>query len=106
MATAVNDGLLVLRHLFGHTGNALIGEATSATAALKSAADLKARLHALTPFLDIDGNGHADALTDGLLLIRYLSDLRDEELIAGAIGAAATRTSAPAIEVYIESLLP
>ena len=106
MATAVNDGLLVLRHLFGHSGNALIGQATSATAALTSAADVKARLNALTPFLDIDGNGHADALTDGLLLIRYLSGLRGAELIAGAVGASATRTSAADIESYIISLLP
>jgi hypothetical protein len=105
-ATAVNDALLVLRHLFGHGGNALIGQALNENATLVSAADVKARLNALTPFLDIDGNGHADALTDGLLLIRYLSNLRGAELIAGAIGAAATRTTAEAIEAYIASLLP
>ena len=50
-------------------------------------------------------NGEADALTDGLMLIRYLFGLRGAALTAGAIGPGATRTGAQ-IETYIQSLMP
>ena len=61
--------------------------------------------HPLQSTLDIDGNGTADALTDGLLVIRYLFGLRGASLIAGVLGPLATRTMAE-IEAYIQSLLP
>lgn len=55
--------------------------------------------------LDIDGDGTVTALTDGLLLQRYLFGLRGASLISGAIGVGATRTTANQIEAYIEQLL-
>ena len=61
--------------------------------------------HPLQSTLDIDGNGTADALTDGLLVIRYLFGLRGASLIAGVVGPLATRTMAE-IEAYTQSLLP
>ncbi|MBK7469303.1 MAG: hypothetical protein IPI73_00445 [Betaproteobacteria bacterium] len=56
--------------------------------------------------LDIDGNGSYDALTDGLMLLRYLFNLRGPGLIANAIGTGATRTTAAQIEQYIQLLIP
>ena len=56
--------------------------------------------------MDIDGNGEADALTDGLLLLRYLFGLRDENLIDGVIAPDATRMSASEIEAYLDSRMP
>lgn len=56
--------------------------------------------------LDIDANGFYDALTDGLLVIRYMFGLREASLINGAVGSGATRSTAPAIEAYIQSLMP
>ncbi|MEO8135663.1 MAG: DUF1566 domain-containing protein [Betaproteobacteria bacterium] len=56
--------------------------------------------------IDVDGDGKADALTDGLLLIRYLFGLRGASLINGAIGVGATRTTATEIEIFIQTLLP
>jgi hypothetical protein len=56
--------------------------------------------------IDIDGNGKAEALTDGLLMIRYLFGLRGTALIQGAVAPGAPRTSAAAIESCIKSLLP
>ena len=35
--------------------------------------------------LDIDGNGSYDALTDGLLILRYLFGLSGDSLIAGVV---------------------
>ena len=55
---------------------------------------------------DIDGNGQVDALTDAVLILRYLSGLRGPSLVAGAIGPGATRTTAPDIEAYIQTLMP
>ena len=50
---------------------------------------------------DIDGNGEVDALTDGLLLLRWQFGLRGAALIAGAVGANATRNTAALIEAYL-----
>ena len=55
---------------------------------------------------DVDGNGKTEALTDGLLGLRYLFGLRGAELVRGAVGNDAARTSAAAIESYIASLMP
>ena len=54
--------------------------------------------------LDIDGNGAVDALTDGLLLIRWQLGLRGAALIAGAVGPDATRATAASIEAYLTTL--
>jgi len=51
-------------------------------------------LNGINPQLDIDGDGQSDALTDGLLLIRYLFGLRGASRVAGAVGANATRSTA------------
>lgn len=56
--------------------------------------------------IDVDGNGVYAATTDGLLLMRYLLGLRGNALIAGAVGAGATRTTSSQIETYIASLMP
>jgi len=103
---ALSDGLLTIRYLFGLTGPALTNGALGSTATRTDPAVIKAYLDDLRPALDIDGNGTADALTDGLLIIRHLSGLRGDALIAGAVGPLATRTTAEAIEAYIQDLMP
>jgi len=55
--------------------------------------------------LDVDGNGVCDAMTDGLLIMRYLMGARGDTLIEGAIGAGATRTTAEEIEAYLSPCL-
>ncbi len=101
------DGLLILRYLFGLTGNSLVAGVVGPTATRTGAAAITAYLDGIRPFLDIDGNGTADALTDGLLIIRYLSGLTGDALIVGAIDVPlATRKTAPEIQTYIQSLLP
>jgi alpha-tubulin suppressor-like RCC1 family protein len=56
--------------------------------------------------LDIDANGSVDALTDGLMVLRYLFGLRGQSLIDGVISEDAMRNNASDIETYIETLLP
>ncbi len=55
--------------------------------------------------LDVDGNGKIDALTDGLLLVRYLTGARGAALATGALGASPARTSTQ-IDNYIQALVP
>ena len=55
---------------------------------------------------DIDGDGESKALTDGLLLIRYLFGFSGDSLVSGAIGSDATRDTAEAVEAYIEERVP
>ncbi len=54
---------------------------------------------------DIDGNGQIDALTDGLLAIRYIFNIRDEVLITKSIGDACQRCTAIDIQDYLETLI-
>ena len=52
--------------------------------------------------LDIDDNGIADALTDGIIIVRYLFGLRGDSLIQDAIGPGATRTDPVEIAAFLD----
>jgi hypothetical protein len=103
---ALTDGLLAIRYLFGLSGAPLIGGAVGPGATRITATDVGNYLTDIRPLLDIDGNGQADASTDGLLIIRYMFGLRGASLIAGAVGPNAIRTTAAAIETQLQSLMP
>ena len=53
---------------------------------------------------DMDSDGNADALTDGLLMLRYTFDLQGEALTAGAISTGSTLTPAE-VEARIASMM-
>ena len=97
---ALTDGLLVLRYLFGFSGTTLSEGAVSSSAVRASADDISAYLGTNLAQLDIDGDGETDALTDGLLLLRYLYGFRDETLVAGALSSSSTRDSSIEVETY------
>lgn len=102
---ALTDGLIVLRYLFGLNGSALTAGALGAGATRTLPVDIAFYLDGFRDSLDVDGNGSTDALTDGLMMLRYLFGLRGTAMSAGAIGAGATRTG-PQIEAYIQTLMP
>ena len=105
-ADALTDGLMLLRYTFNLTGASLTAGAVSSDSPLTHA-EVEANVaEAASSFADIDGNGEVDALTDGLLLLRYLFNLTGDSLVAGAIGAGAERSSAADVEAYIISLMP
>lgn len=56
--------------------------------------------------MDVDQNGQVDALTDGLMLLRYMFGLRGAALIQGALGPGAARNTAALIEAYMGSVVP
>ena len=97
---ALTDGLLLLRHTFELRGNALIDSAM-ATDSTMSHAQVEQRIVDAYAIADIDGNGEVDALTDALILLRYLFELRGDALIDSAVAENAARASSSDIEQYI-----
>jgi DNA-binding beta-propeller fold protein YncE len=67
--------------------------------------DAVATFDRAVPAYDLDGDGQLDALTDGLLLLRYLFGFSGAALVTGAVDLAnCTRCTAATIAPYIESL--
>ena len=95
------DGVLVIRHLFGLTDESLVKDLSQS---VTDSTSISVKINTLGIKLDIDGNGTVDALTDGLLLYRYLDGHRGQSLVSGVIAPNAKRFSADHIEVYLESL--
>jgi subtilisin family serine protease len=103
---ALTDGLMIVRFLFG-LGAAMVADGTiGADATLTDPAQLLVRLQDLRPALDVDANGQADALTDGIILIRYLFGIRGPALTMDALGTGATRDDPTVIGNYIAALMP
>ncbi|MDA0685058.1 MAG: N-acetylgalactosamine 6-sulfatase (GALNS), partial [Bacteroidetes bacterium] len=105
-AEPLTDGLLVIRHLFGFSGDALISGAVSGDAGRGDSGAIAGYLADAGLELDIDGDGESKPLTDGLLLIRYLFGFSGDSLISGAIGSGAERDTAEEVEAYIRDRVP
>ena len=103
---ALTDGLLLLRSMFGLDGSALVAGTIASDAVYTDSIDIESRIEILADLADVDGNGEVDALTDGLLTLRYLFELEGDVLINGALGEGATRTTAAEIEAHLETLMP
>lgn len=100
---AFSDGVLALRYLNGETGDDLTDGAIAAGATRTTAAEITSYLDAaVDTMLDVDGNGTAEAQTDGILIFRYLVGLTEDALISGAIGGEATRTTAAEIIAHLQ----
>jgi hypothetical protein len=102
--TALTDGLLVLRFLFSFTGTTLTTGVVGEGCSRCSASEIETYLDSLT-ILDIDGNGSTTALTDGLLVLRFLFGFTGETLTTGAVGGGCSRCDAASIEAYLQPLV-
>ena len=102
---ALTDGLLLLRGMFGLDGTALVTGTIASDATYTESVDIESRIATLGDLADIDGNSDIDALTDGLLILRYLFGLEGETLVAGVVAADATRTTSE-IEAHLKMLMP
>jgi len=92
VADALTDGILILRYLFQFTGDALISDALASACTRCTAEAVETFLDDLP--LDIDGNTLADALTDGILLLRLVFEFTGDALISGAVALDCTRCTA------------
>lgn len=101
----LTDALLILRYAFGFRNQSLTESAISEESILTSI-EVANNVEQALGIADIDNNGIVDALTDGLLLLRYSFGLRGNRLVSGVISLNAVRTSAADIEAYIESHMP
>ena len=104
-ADALTDGLLLLRYTFGLRGSSLSDNAIATTSSL-TPAEVESKVSSAMTYADIDDSGNVDALTDGLMLLRYLFGLRGTSLINLAVAIDANRSTAVEIETYIESMFP
>ena len=105
-AGALTDGVLLLRHLFGFSGDSLTEGVIATNADRSSAIEIETYLSDYSHKIDIDGDGSKGALTDGLLLLRYLFGFRGDTLVNGAVGEGAARTSAGKVERYLDDWTP
>ena len=105
-AQPLTDGLLVIRHLFGFSGDSLTSGAVAGEASRDSSEAIASYLTDADSQLDIDGDGESKPLTDGLLLIRYLFGFSGDSLVSGAIGSGAERDTADEVEAYIKERVP
>ena len=103
---ALTDGLLLLRRMFGLTGDPLVSDVIADNSAYPYPNDIDSHFELLGDLVDIDGDGSIDALTDGLVTLRYLFGLRGDILVSGVISDNASRKSSAEIEARIELLVP
>lgn len=102
---ALTDGRLVLLYLLGFTGDTLIENSVAEDATRTTAAEIIAYIEQIRNQLDIDGNGAVDALTDGVVNLRYLFGITGDALTSRAIAPDATKTTAAEITAYLESIV-
>ncbi|MDA7591215.1 hypothetical protein N8756_06810 [Pseudomonadales bacterium] len=105
-ATPLTDGLLIIRHQFGFTGDALVTGAVSEDSTRFLPAAISDYLSKNSSNLDIDGDGESKPLSDGLLVIRYLFGFSGQSLTSGAIAPGASSDNNDLIVQKLSSLLP
>jgi len=107
-ADALTDGLLIIRYLFGLKGGKSLTDSAidMQNGTRLSSESIGTYIESGMSYLDIDGNAHSDALTDGILILRYLFGIDEgNSLIDEAVDPSGTRTSSEAVKTYIESLI-
>ena len=100
---ALTDGILILRYLFDPVGPWSYGDALGSGATRTIQPTITSYLDGgRNTVLDVDGNGLPDALTDGILILRYLFDPAGPWSCIDALGSDATRTTRAAIKEYLD----
>jgi len=105
-ADALTDGILAVRYLFGFRGAELTAGALGQGATRQDPAAIADYLGKAGQAMDIDGNGQADALTDGILMTRALFGFQGQTLTQGALGEGAQRTQPSVIAERVAQYRP
>jgi hypothetical protein len=104
-ADALTDGLILLRHAFGVRGASLT-DSVMATDSTMTSDEVQVAVEKALVIADVDGDGNVDALTDGLIVLRYMFGLTGETLMDGVVSANATRASSESVQEHIELYMP
>ncbi len=103
----LTDGILIMRYLFDPDGNWSTAGAIGPGATRTTYDQINSYLDAAySTMLDVNGNGTPDALTDGMLIMRYLFDPSGGWTTTGLIGTGATNTTQAAIKSFLDSFNP
>lgn len=105
---ALTDGVLIVRYLLGASGDTLVSGALGPDATRTSPEQVSNFLSTLpcAGLLDPDGNRRSDALTDGLLIVRYLFGFSGTALTNGAVAPDATRKDPATILLWLQFYRP
>jgi uncharacterized lipoprotein YddW (UPF0748 family) len=106
-ADALTDGILILRYLFSPQGAWSYSDAVGVGATQTTREAIANCLNSISDSsLDVDGNGTADALTDGILILRYLFAPTGAWTYSDALGVGATRTTREQIRAFLDQYCP
>jgi hypothetical protein len=94
-----------LRYAFNLRGDSLVAGAVAHSSTMTSE-EIEDSIENSSQMTDIDDDGELNALTDGLLLLRYLFGLRESNLVDGVISETATRHTEAEIMQHIENHMP
>lgn len=99
---ALTDGLLYMRYLFGLTGDSLTEDLVTKDAARTTADEIEAYLTdpKVQELLDLDNDGTVDALTDGMMVLRYAFGLTGDSVTEDVISATAKEMGMGSEEVF------
>ena len=101
---ALTDGMLMLRYAFGLRGTSMVAGVVAVDSHM-SHSDIQEKLESSHHYIDIDGDGEMNALTDGLLLLRYLFGFSGSDITDDVIGVNASRNHDQIIE-HLERHMP
>lgn len=106
-ADPLTDGVLILRYLFEPAGAWSVDDALGAGAIRTTRQEIIDYLHgARATVLDADGDGFAEPLSDGILILRYLFDPQGYWNVDDALGLGAVRTTRDDIKAYLDQFNP
>jgi hypothetical protein len=102
-----SDGVMLMRYLRGARGGEITAKAKQGGL---SDAGVQSNIEALlnANHLDVDGNGVAQAASDGVMLLRAMLGFNADAIVAGALGSAPPtgtwRSNANAIRTHLNSV--
>ena len=105
-ADALSDGIVIIRHLFGFTGNALVDGAIDPAGQRTDPTAITNYLNSIGAALDVDLNQNSDALSDGIMIMRSLFGFTGTTLTSGAIDPAGQRTDPAVIASFLDNMNP
>lgn len=104
--SGLTDGKLISSYLFGFSSNNEAFSINRGDGATRNSVEIYSYIKDLYSncALDVDGNGKSDALTDGILISRFMVNVPGFDFTSGALGDKAKRTSVPSLIDFIQGI--